>query len=200
MGRVTAGSFLLNAVGWLFLGAVMLWLGTVVLILAAGRQPVLRKADAILVLGAAQYNGRPSPVLQARLDHGINLFKRGLATRMVVTGGVGRGDTLSEGEVARRYAEKNGVPAAAILVERHGATSAESVTAAAALMRNSGLHTALIVSDSYHMLRLELLARRAGIQPYRAPAATPLDKSKRQWRYVLRESALFPATALLGAK
>jgi uncharacterized SAM-binding protein YcdF (DUF218 family) len=194
-GRVWVG-----IIGWLLLGILIIWAATVGLILAAGARPVIRKADAILVLGAAQYNGRPSPVLQARLDHGISLYKRQLAPKMVFTGGVGVGDTLSEGEVARRYAVKQGVPESAIIVERRGVTSAESVAAAAALMRASGLRSALVVSDSYHMLRLELLTRRAGIQPYRAPAATPIDKSKRRWRYVVRESFLFPATALLGGK
>ena len=194
------GGVLIAAIGWLLVGALVIWVGTVGLILAAGARPVLRKADAILVLGAAQYNGRPSPVLQARLDHAIGLYKRQLAPRMVFTGGVGVGDTLSEGEVARRYAVRQGVPESAIMVERRGVTSAQSVSAAAALMRSSGLKTALVVSDSYHMLRLELLTRRAGIQPYRAPAASPIDKSKNRWRFVLRESVLFPATALLGGK
>lgn len=191
---------LFSIFAWLLFAMLMLWLGSVALILAVGARPNVRKADAILVLGAAQYNGRPSPVLKARLDYGIALYKRKLAPTLVVTGGVGVGDTLSEAEVARRYAIRHGVPATAIMIERRGMTSAESMSSAAMLMRDSGLRTALIVSDSYHMLRAELLARRAGIRPYRAPAATPIDKSKRRWRYVLRESFLFPATALLGAK
>jgi uncharacterized SAM-binding protein YcdF (DUF218 family) len=196
----SAGAVWLSVVGWLVLAALIVWAGTVGLILAAGARPVIRQADAILVLGAAQYNGRPSPVLKARLDHGISLYKRGLARRMVFTGGVGAGDTLSEGEVSKRYAIKQGVPESAIMVERAGVTSAESITAAAALMRESNLHRALVVSDSYHMLRVELLARRAGITPLRAPANTPIDRSSSRWRYVLRESVLFPATALLGGK
>ena len=194
------GRIVIAAVGWLLFGALVVWASTVGLILLAGARPVLRHADAILVLGAAQYNGRPSPVLQARLDHAIGLYRRRLAPRMVFTGGVGVGDTLSEGEVARRYAVKQGIPDSAIMVERRGQTSAQSVSAAATLMRTNGLRSALVVSDSYHMLRLELLTRRAGIQPYRAPAASPIDKSKNRWRYVLRESVLFPATALLGGK
>jgi uncharacterized SAM-binding protein YcdF (DUF218 family) len=195
-----AGAVWLSVFGWLVLAALIVWAGTVGLILAAGARPVIQRADAILVLGAAQYNGRPSPVLKARLDHGISLYKRGLAKRMIFTGGVGAGDTLSEGEVSKRYAIKQGVPESAIMVERKGVTSAESMTAAAALMRESDLHRALVVSDSYHMLRVELLARRAGITPLRAPATTPIDRSSSRWRYVLRESVLFPATALLGGK
>ncbi|MGQ0562787.1 MAG: YdcF family protein [Gemmatimonadota bacterium] len=200
MNEKRGGSCWLVLLGWLVFGALIVWAGTVGLIVAAGSRPQIRAADAILVLGAAQYNGRPSPVLQARLDHGISLYKRRLAPILVFTGGVGAGDTLSEGEVSRRYAIAQGVPASSIMVERKGMTSAESVGAAAALMRESGLRSALVVSDAYHMLRLELLARRAGIRPYRAPVPPPLDRSGRRWRYVLRESALFPVTALLGGK
>jgi uncharacterized SAM-binding protein YcdF (DUF218 family) len=200
MKNQRAGIAWLSVFGWLVFAALIVWAGTLGLVLAAGARPVVQQADAVLVLGAAQYNGRPSPVLKARLDHGISLYKRGLAKKMVFTGGVGAGDTLSEGEVSKRYALKQGVPDTAIMVERQGVTSAESVTAAAALMRQKGLRTALIVSDSYHMLRVELLARRAGITPLRAPARTPIDQSPNRWRYVLRESVLFPATALLGGK
>ena len=179
----------------------VLWLATVGLILFAGSRPHLQKADAILVMGAAQYNGRPSPVFRARLDHAITLHQQQYAPFLIVTGGVGKGDTLSEGEVGRRYAEAKGVFPEMILVEREGVTSFESIEAAAALMRAHNLKSALLVSDGYHMLRLELLARRAGIVGYRAPAPASLNEAARnyRWRYVLRESMLFPATAFLGA-
>jgi uncharacterized SAM-binding protein YcdF (DUF218 family) len=196
------------AAGWralvaLVFSGILLWLLSVALVIVAGEWSTQRRADAIIVLGAAQYNGRPSPVLQARLDHALDLYDRGLAPRLIFTGGIGTGDTLSEAEVSRRYAMRHGVPASAIMVERQGSTSAQSVGAAAALMRAEGLSTALVVSDSYHMMRLELLFRRAGIRPYRAPAANaPIDHATRQtrWRYVLRESVLFPATAVLGGR
>lgn len=182
-------------------GLAVLWLCTLVLVLVAGERPQLRRADAILVLGAAQYNGRPSPVLRARLDHALELYRSGLARRLVLTGGVGVGDTLSEGEVARRYMVAHGVPRSAILVERQGISSAESVASAATLMHAHGLRRALVVSDPFHMLRLELLARRAGIEPFRAPTpASPIARSPAAWKFVLRESLLFPATALLGGR
>lgn len=197
-----AGSFWLRTVLALAASGFVLWVVTIALVLLAGATPRIRPADAILVLGAAQYNGRPSPVLRARLDHAIALYRQGLAPRIVVTGGVGVGDTISEGEVARRYAEEQGVPPEAILVEREGMTSAESVRAAAALMRAEGLSTALVVSDRFHMLRLELLTRRAGLRPFRAPTpASPIDRAPGlRWRYVLRESLSVPAAALVGAR
>lgn len=188
--RWCTGVVLLAFAGWL------LCLG---LVLAAAARPNLHPADAIVVLGAAQYNGRPSPVFRARLDHAIDLYNRGLAHRLVFTGGVGRGDTISEGEVGRRYALRHGVDDAAILVEREGITSAASMRAAAELMQQNGLESALIVSDSYHMLRVEVLARRMGIKPYRAPAPnSPIDRvPQTRMRYILRESFLLPATAFL---
>jgi uncharacterized SAM-binding protein YcdF (DUF218 family) len=180
----------------------LVWAASVLLVLYAGARPVLRAADAIVVMGAAQYNGRPSPVFRARLDHAVDLWRRGLAPRVIFTGGVGVGDTLSEGEVGRRYALAAGVPDSAILVEREGLTSIESIEAAGELMRAEGLSHALLVSDSYHMLRLELLARRAGIRAYRAPVpAAPIDlDAGARRRYVLRESLLFPAEAVLGGR
>lgn len=172
------------------------------LVLLSARRPEPRPADAIVVLGAAQYNGRPSPVFKARLDHAVHLYRRGLAPVLVLTGGVGKGDTLSEGEVGRRYAAAAGVPDSAMLVDRRSETSAESVGAAARLLRERGLRSALLVSDPFHMLRLEVLARRAGLRALRAPApgspiaaGTPLHL-----RYILRETALVPAAFLLGPK
>lgn len=186
-----------------FVGCVLLWGVSVAAVIIAGAWPNTRRADAIVVLGAAQYNGRPSPVLQARLDHALDLYDRGLASHLIFTGGTGVGDTVSEAEVSRRYAMRKGVPASAIMTERDGVTSAQSVRAAAALMRSAGLESALLVSDSYHMMRLEVLARRSHIVPYRAPAANaPIDDATRRTRleYVLRESLLFPATTVFGGR
>jgi uncharacterized SAM-binding protein YcdF (DUF218 family) len=180
---------------------IFLWLLSLGAVLTAGAIANEKDADAILVLGAAQYNGRPSPVLRARLDHAVKLYRAGRAPWLIVTGGIGAGDTLSEAEVSRRYAVRNGVPDSMILLERQGTTSAQSVRAATELMHARGLKSALVVSDSYHMMRLELLVRRGGITPYRAPAAgAPIDRATRRtrWRYVGRESVMFPATALLG--
>ncbi|CAN5828634.1 YdcF family protein [soil metagenome] len=190
-----AGVFVLSVAG--------LWLLSLGLVVAAGAITNEQEADVIVVLGAAQYNGRPSPVLRARLDHAIDLHSRALAPRLIFTGGIGFGDTLSEAEVSRRYAIRAGVPDTLILVERHGSTSAQSIGSAAALMHANGMRTALVVSDSYHMLRVELLMRRAGIRPYRTPAAdAPIDRARGQtrFRYVLRESVLFPATVVLGGR
>ncbi len=179
---------------------VALWLATIGLILLAGSHPNPVRADAILVLGAAQWNGKPSPVLKARLDHAIDLHRRALAPYLIVTGGVGRRDSVSEGEVARRYVERAGIAPDAVLVEGKGITTAQSIEAASDLMHAGGLSTAIVVSDAYHMLRVQILARRAGIKSYRSPAPnSPIDRTPAQrWRYVVRESMLVPATAVLA--
>jgi uncharacterized SAM-binding protein YcdF (DUF218 family) len=199
---IRPGPRLARAAAGLAVTVAALWASALLLVLLAGARPALRASDVILVLGAAQYNGRPSPVFRSRLDHAISLYRRGLAPLMILTGGVGEGDTVSEAEVGRRYARLAGVPDSAMLVERHGHTSAESVAGAADLMRVRDLHRALAVSDSYHMLRLTVLGRRAGIHVLPAPVpGAPIDRDPRsRWRYVLRESVLFPATALLGGR
>ncbi|MDE3126563.1 MAG: YdcF family protein [Gemmatimonadota bacterium] len=177
--------------GWLVsLGAVIVW----------GWRDTARPAGAIVVLGAAQYAGRPSPVLRARLDHAIDLWNRGLATQLVVTGGTGAGDTTSEAAVGRRYAMQHGVPEAAIVLEAEGRTTAESMRAMAAMMRAEGRDSVILVSDPFHMLRLTILARASGLTPLLSPTRnSPISASWReQWAYWLSESVKAPL-ALVGS-
>jgi uncharacterized SAM-binding protein YcdF (DUF218 family) len=147
-----------------------LWLASVGAVLKWALEDDARKADAIIVMGAAQYQGKPSPVLKVRLDHALALWQRGLASRMLLTGGIGSGDTASEAAVSRVYMIAHGVPDTAILLENEGRTSAQSLRSAIALLNARGLRTAVVVSDPFHMLRLEILGRRYGIDPYTSPA------------------------------
>ncbi len=149
---------------------VALWLGSVGAVLKWALEDDAHKADAIIVMGAAQYQGKPSPVLKVRLDHALALWQRGLASRMLLTGGIGSGDTASEAAVGRVYMIAHGVPDTAILLENEGRTSAQSLRSAIALLSARGLRTAVVVSDPFHMLRLEILGRRYGIDPYTSPA------------------------------
>jgi uncharacterized SAM-binding protein YcdF (DUF218 family) len=135
-----------------------------------------RKADAIVVLGAAQYDGRPSPVFQARLDHAIELYKDGLASTFVVTGGKLPGDRTTEADAARSYALAHGVPAEAILVEDQGRTTLESLRSVAAMLRDRDLSSAVFVSDRTHMLRVLRIASDEGIDARGSPTTTsPTD-------------------------
>jgi uncharacterized SAM-binding protein YcdF (DUF218 family) len=137
-----------------------------------------RTADAIIVLGAAQYNGRPSAVLKARLEHAIDLYHAGVAPYLLVTGGKAVGDVTTEAATARAFAIQRGVPASAILSEDRGRTTVESLRAAAAVLREHGLASAVFVSDRTHMLRVLRIARDEGIAAYGSPTATsPSDST-----------------------
>ncbi len=148
-------------------------------------------SDAIVVLGAAQWDGKPSPVLQARLDHAFDLYAAGFAPKVIVTGGVGEGDQYSEGDVARQYLLRKGVPTAAVLTETHGRSSYESMEGATLLMQRNGWHSALLVSDPFHMYRLKRMAADLGVRAATSPTRTsPIRPgSAEERRYMLREVA-----------
>ena len=147
-----------------------------------GQRDDRHKADAIVVLGAAQYNGRLSAILRARLEHAIGLYEAGFAPYLVVTGGKAQGDTTTEAASARAFAIQRGVPAAAILAEDRGRTTLESLQGAAAVMRGHGLGSAVFVSDRSHMLRVLRIARDQGLVAYGSPTTTsPSDASLGDW-------------------
>lgn len=170
------------------------WVLSMILVERAGQRDEAQAADAIVVLGAAQYVGRPSPVLRARVDHAVSLWKRGLAPTLILTGGTGVGDTTSEAAVARKYAMSRGVPDHAIVIERHGRTTSESMQAVARIMDDREKNTVILVSDPFHMLRLSILARRFGLVPYTSPTRTSPITSNREerWKYVVSESVKVP--------
>jgi len=147
------------------IGGAALTAYTVYRIGNVGQRDDRRHVDAIVVLGAAQYNGRPSAVLAARLDHAIELYNAGFAPYFVVTGGKLPGDHYTEAETERRYAQDRNVPASAILAETTGSTTLESIRNVRALFDQHGLHTALFVSDRTHMLRVRRLAGGPVIAP-----------------------------------
>ena len=129
-------------------------------------------ADAIVVMGAAQYDGRPSPIFAARLDHAIALYKSGLAKWLVVTGGKAEGDRTTEAAAARKYAIAKGVPSDSILSEDQSRDTLESIHGVAAVLREHGLSNAVFVSDRPHMLRVLRMAGDAGITAWGSPTKT----------------------------
>jgi len=160
-----AGVGLILAFGW---ASLRIW--------DTGNRDDRHSADAIVVLGAAQYDGRPSPVFRARLDHAVDLFEAGVAPYLVVTGGKAQGDRTTEAAAARAFAIARGVPSAAILVEDRGRTTLESLLSVAKLLRDQHLASAVYVSDRTHMLRVLRIARDSGITAYGSPTATsPTD-------------------------
>jgi|KBSSwiStaDraftv2_1062776.scaffolds.fasta_scaffold60389_3 uncharacterized SAM-binding protein YcdF (DUF218 family) len=173
---------------------IVAWSVSAASVLLWGARDRARSSDAIVVLGAAQYVGRPSPVLRARLDHALDLWQRGLAPRLIFTGGTGVGDTTSEAAVSRIYALKHGVPDTAILMENEGRTTRESLAAVSAIMHARQMRTAILVSDPFHMLRLRILSTQYGVDAYTSPTKTsPISANKAQaLAYVLSESIKVP--------
>lgn len=131
-----------------------------------------RPVDAIVVLGAAQYDGRPSPVFEARLDHAVRLWQSGIARSFVVTGGKLPGDRTTESAVARHYAVEHDVPAGAIFGENTAHNTLDSLRAVAVEMKQRGMTSAVFVSDPTHMLRVLRIARDLGIEAYGSPTPT----------------------------
>ena len=143
-----------------------------------GSRDEARPADAIVVLGAAQYNGRLSAILRSRLDHAIELYEAGEADYLVVCGGKADGDTTTEAASARAYAIQHGVPASAILGEDRGRTTLESLRGVAQVFRDHDLRSAVFVSDRSHMLRVLRIAHDEGIVAYGSPTTTsPSDSA-----------------------
>jgi uncharacterized SAM-binding protein YcdF (DUF218 family) len=189
-------------VGGFLLAIFALWAVSMAAVLIFSYIDQAKPAESIVVLGAAQYDGKPSPVLRARLDHGIDLWNRGMGKVLVLTGGRGAGDTTSEAEAGRAYARKHGVPDTVILLENKGRTTRESMLGVAQLLQDRGIKTAILVSDPFHMLRLSIIGRRFGLTPYTSPTQTsPISPNReKRWRYMLGESVKAPLAFLFERK
>jgi uncharacterized SAM-binding protein YcdF (DUF218 family) len=160
------------------------------LIVLQGQRDEARQSGAAIVLGAAQWNGDPSPVLRARLDHALDLYRRGLVSRIILTGGVGRGDRLSEAAAGKQYLIEQRLPAEALLLDERSTTTRENLQNAAALARANGINSVLLVSDPFHMLRSLKMARDLGLAAYGSPTRTsPISVNwAEEARYIVRES------------
>jgi uncharacterized SAM-binding protein YcdF (DUF218 family) len=159
---------------------------------AASLQEV-RPADAIVVFGAAEYSGRPSPVLRARLDHGFDLFHRGIAPVVITTGGGGGDLSFTEGGVGRDYLMHRGIPERSLIAETQGRDTFSSAERVSVIMHVNGLHSCVAVSDAYHVFRIRKLLEHEGIGPvYVAPRPDSRPHSVVQRMYaVLREASSY---------
>ena len=152
-----------------------------------------QKAEAIVVLGAAQYNGRPSPVLKARLDHAYDLYTKGFAHAIITTGGYGPDPNFSEAQVSTNYLVQRGVEIAKIVTEQGSGTTYDSIRAASNLIHAKGWNSVLVVSDGFHLFRVKKMFADNGIITYTSPAPnSPIEgaASQRFWHSV-REVVLF---------
>jgi len=144
------------------------------------------KADCILVLGAAEYSGRPSPVYRARLDHAYQLFREGMAPLIITSGGAGGDPNYSEGQVGRDYLLAKGVPEPDLIAETQADNTDESTQRAAVIMRRNDFDSVLLVSDAYHMFRAKRMMQRQGFVAYISPRPESVPKTK--WERFLAAS------------
>ncbi len=162
------------------LGGLMLFFGvTGSRITRAATESPTKKADVIVVFGAAEYAGRPSPVYKARLDHGYELFRQGMAPVVITTGGSGQDPNFSEGGVGRDYLLRRDVPEQALIAETQGSDTAQSAARVANIMRANGMHSCIAVSDAYHVFRIRALLEHEGVQVELAPR--PESRPRSLW-------------------
>lgn len=167
------------------------WWGLAAQIRRQARMDEARAADVIIVLGAAAYRGRPSPVLKARLDHALALYRRGLAPRILTTGGSGGDPVHTEGEVGRAYLVQHEVPSEAILVEPEGESTVHSLAAAAEIMRRMNLRTCILVSDDYHIFRAKRILEAQGFHVHGSPRPAPQRAPLNEWWLCLRQAVAY---------
>lgn len=171
-----------------------LYLLSFVVVLVVSRTDQRASVDAIVVLGAAQYDGRPSPVLRARLDHAATLFRERWAPVIVVTGGIVAGDRMSEATAGQRYLVEEGIPPRAVVLQPEGRNTSGSMAAVAEWLLGEGHSRVLLVSDPFHLARLRIEARQLGLTAFTSPTATsPISRRFGvELRYLLAEAAKLP--------
>ncbi len=189
-----------RALGTILLAVVLIaagWAAVVVAVAVHGARDQATRADAIVVLGAAQYNGRPSPVFRARLDHAATLYQRAFAPVVLVTGGVGAHDTLNEANVGRDYLVRLGLPSETI-VPLAGEDTYASLSEVKRWFDGRTSRRVLLVSDGFHMLRLQIIASRLGLMSFTSPApGSPIHaNARRNTGYLFAEGFKVPFTWL----
>jgi uncharacterized SAM-binding protein YcdF (DUF218 family) len=147
-----------------------------------------RPADVIVVLGAAEYRGKPSPVLRARLEHALDLFQRGIAPRILTTGGAGGDPIFTESDVGRAWLIQRGVPSEAIIVEEEGDSTAHSLSVVVEIMRRMQLNSCVVVSDGYHIYRVKRMLKARGVTVYGSPRPANPHRSRSLWWLYLRQA------------
>jgi uncharacterized SAM-binding protein YcdF (DUF218 family) len=176
-------------------GALLVFIGvTGSRIVRASAEMPTKKADVIVVFGAAEYVGRPSPVYRARLDHAYELFQQRMAPVVITTGGSAQDPDFSEGGVGRDYLLRRGVPEQALIAETQGSDTAQSAARVANIIRVNGMHSCIAVSDAYHVFRIRALLEHEGVQVELAPR--PESRPRHLWdRFVavMREAASYLA-------
>jgi vancomycin permeability regulator SanA len=178
--------------------AVLVWISSIcVQVVHEASLQEVHPADAIVVFGAAEYSGRPSPVYRARLDHGFELFQRGIAPVVITTGGAAADPSYSEGGVGHEYLMHRGIPDASLIAESQGSDTAQSAQRVGVIMRTNHMLSCVAVSDEYHVFRIRKLLEHEGVRVFVAPRpdSRPRAEWQRAWA-VLREAMSYMAWRL----
>ncbi|MGY1857577.1 YdcF family protein [Modestobacter sp. SYSU DS0290] len=188
-----AGRLAVRVIGAAVAASVLLVGSTALAIWWTARQDARPASDAIVVLGSAQYNGVPSSIFEARLEHARELYEEGVAPVIVTVGGRAEGDEFSEAEAGRDYLAENGVPRDALLAVQEGVDTLQSVRAVAAEFADRGWGNAVLVSDPWHAMRAERMAEDAGLDATSSPTrqGPAVQTRTTQFRYILRETAAY---------
>ncbi|MGK5111361.1 MULTISPECIES: YdcF family protein [unclassified Geodermatophilus] len=190
---VRAGSLVGRVVGALVLAFFLLVVSTATAIWWTARHDSRPASDAIVVLGSAQYNGVPSSIFEARLEHALRLYENGVAPVIVTVGGKAAGDQFTEAEAGRDYLQESGVPAESLLAVEQGVDTLESMRAVATAFDERGWASAVLVTDPWHAMRAERMAEDAGIAADSSPTrqGPAVQTRTTQFRYILRETAAY---------
>jgi len=191
---------IIKGVIWVWVVVALYLAGLVYLVKVQSGLDETQPADAAIVLGAAVWAGSPSPVLTARLAHALELFQKKQVNFIIVTGGTGTGDNLSEAEAGAQYLIENGVPASNIVLERDGRSTLQSLQAAAQLAAPLRLKRVLLVSDPFHMLRSLKMAHDLGFEAFASPTQTsPIStRPREEWLYMVREAIAYTSYVFGG--
>jgi uncharacterized SAM-binding protein YcdF (DUF218 family) len=175
----------------LILACLVAWFGiTCGLILRQAQTDEARPANAIVVFGAAEYAGRPSPIYRARLDHALELFRKGLAPVVITTGGYGYDPTYSEGGVGRDYLRSLGIPDRDLIAETQSSDTVQSAQRVAVIMKTNGLRNCLAVSDAYHVFRVKQMLQGEGVTAYATPRPDSLPRSFWERSFLVAREAI----------
>ena len=187
------GRLVVRVLGAALLAALLFVASTALAIWWTARQDARPTSDAIVVLGSAQYNGVPSSIFEARLEHALDLYGDGVAPVIVTVGGKAAGDEFSEAEAGREYLAKAGVPTDALLAVQEGVDTLESMRAVATEFDDRGWHSAVLVTDPWHAMRAERMAEDAGMAASSSPTrqGPAVQTRTTQFKYILRETAAY---------